>query len=71
MASVTTYDQSCYDLAESFLSDTKFNTKAFRHLLALEIQQVIEDEISFMEQGCYDDAGKWIGTPESARETDL
>lgn len=49
MATVTTYDSMCFDLAEAFLADeNELNTPAARHALALEIQQCIEDEIYFM-----------------------
>ena len=49
MATVTTYDPRCYELAEVFLADTlDLNTEAAKNSLALEIQQVIEDEIYFM-----------------------
>lgn len=60
MATVKTYDPRCYELAESFLADVpRFNNETFKKLLALEIQQVIEDEISFMETGHYDATGKF------------
>lgn len=49
MATVTTYDPRCFELAEMFLEDEKgLNNEHAAHLLALEIQQVIEDEIYFM-----------------------
>ena len=52
MATVTTYDSKCLDLAAAFLADENdLNTSAARHALALEIQQCIEDEIYFMRNG--------------------
>ena len=54
MATVKTYDVKCYELASSFLSDTSdLNHEKARHSLALEIQQVIEDEIEFMREGIF------------------
>ena len=51
MATVKTYDPRSYDLAEVFLSEEQgLNTDAHKHLLALEIQQCIEDEIYFMRE---------------------
>jgi len=47
--SVHSYDQKCHDLAKAFLADhTDINTEINAHNLALEIQQVIEDEIDYM-----------------------
>ena len=44
-----TFDPSCYELAERFLSDEPaLNTEAARTTLASEIQQCIENEIEFM-----------------------
>jgi hypothetical protein len=61
MATVKTYDPRCYELAEVFLADLpKFNNETFKKLLALEIQQVIKDEISFMEAGYYTAKGTLI-----------
>lgn len=52
MATVTTYDSKCWDLAADFLADEDdLNTPAAKHALALEIQQCIEDEIYFMRNG--------------------
>lgn len=52
MATVTTYDSKCWDLACAFLADEDdLNTTAAKHALALEIQQCIEDEIYFMRNG--------------------
>ncbi|MCK1459126.1 hypothetical protein IVB34_12580 [Bradyrhizobium sp. 2] len=52
MATVTTYDSRCWDLAAAFLQDEEdLNTTAAKHALALEIQQCIEDEIYFMRSG--------------------
>jgi hypothetical protein len=52
MATVTTYDSKCWDLAAAFLADEDdLNTPAAKHALALEIQQCIEDEIYFMRNG--------------------
>ena len=49
MATVTSYDSKCLELAKVFLSDeNELNTEKMAHLLALEIQQCIEDEIYFM-----------------------
>ena len=46
MATVTSYDSKCLELAKVFLSDeNELNTEKMAHLLALEIQQCIEDEI--------------------------
>jgi hypothetical protein len=54
MALVKTYDSRCYDLAEIFLSDEPdLNNEKAKHSLALEIQQVIEDEIEFMRKGIF------------------
>lgn len=51
MATVKTYDQKCYDLAMEFLKDEGDLFSALHvHLLALEIQQCIEDEIWFMRE---------------------
>ena len=49
-----TYDQACYDLAESFLDSdpltrAKYNTPPNRHALAQEIQQTIEDFLHDLE----------------------
>ena len=50
MATVKTYDQRCYDLAAIFLGDEpEIHNEANIHVLALEIQQCIEDEIYFMK----------------------
>ena len=51
MATVKTYDPSCLELAKYFLAgvDPELNTDAVAHSLALEIQQCVEDEISFMQ----------------------
>jgi hypothetical protein len=49
MATVKTYDVKCHELAKLFLSDhPDLNTEKLAHMLALEIQQVCEDEITFM-----------------------
>jgi Mn-dependent DtxR family transcriptional regulator len=49
MATVKTYDVKCHELAKLFLSDhLDLNTEKLAHMLALEIQQVCEDEITFM-----------------------
>lgn len=46
---IKTYDQSCHDLATLFLSDEPdLNTATNIHILATEIQQCIENEISHM-----------------------
>jgi hypothetical protein len=51
MATVTTYDPKCLDLAKAFLAaHADLNTERKQHLLALEIQQVIKDEIEFMRE---------------------
>jgi hypothetical protein len=51
MATVKTYDRRCYDLAAIFLGDEpELHNEANIHALALEIQQCIEDEISFMKE---------------------
>lgn len=51
MATVTTYDVRCHELAKHFLSDCHdLNTEKLTHMLALEIQQVVEDEIYFMRE---------------------
>lgn len=51
MATVKTYDQRCYDLAMEFLKEESDLFSALHcHLLALEIQQCIEDEIYFMRE---------------------
>jgi hypothetical protein len=51
MATVKTYDQRCYDLAMEFLKEQKdLFSPIHLHLLALEIQQTIEDEIYFMRE---------------------
>jgi hypothetical protein len=51
MATVKSYDQRCYDLAMEFLKDESDLFSALHvHLLALEIQQTIEDEIYFMRE---------------------
>jgi hypothetical protein len=45
---VKTYDPKCYELAEEFLSDEpELNTEKHRDLLAKDIQQAIEDFISY------------------------
>lgn len=44
-----TYDQRCYDLAAAFLADEPaLNNDRAKHALAIEIQNLIEDEILFM-----------------------
>lgn len=49
MATVKTYDPSCYELAKLFLSDEPgLDSDANARALALEIQQCVEDEIFFM-----------------------
>ncbi len=46
-----TYDPACLELAKKFLADEPdLNTEKMAHMLALEIQQVIEDEICFMRE---------------------
>ena len=51
MATVKTYDPKCHELAKAFLADhPDLNDDRHTHLLALEIQQVIEDEIYFMRE---------------------
>ena len=49
MATVKSYDPRCYELAETFLADEPaLNYPEYIHSLAIEIQELIEDEISFM-----------------------
>jgi len=49
MAKIQTYDERCYELAGWFLSDLpKVSNAGNRHVLALVIQQAIEDEIEKM-----------------------
>lgn len=56
MALVKTYDSRCYELAATFLSEEPdLNHEKARHSLALEIQQVIEDEIQFMRKGIFNE----------------
>jgi hypothetical protein len=47
---VKTYDTRCFDLAAMFLLEepVALNTHANVHNLALEIQQLIEDEIGYL-----------------------
>lgn len=50
---VTTYDAKCYELAEAFAADYEFDParprEHFVKLLALAIQQAIEDEFTEWE----------------------
>lgn len=49
MAKEMTYDSRCWDLAEVFLQDEPgLNTEVAKHQLACEIQDTIENEITFM-----------------------
>lgn len=51
MATTRTYDPACYDLAKKFLADCpELNDERRAHLLALEIQEVVEGEIYFMRE---------------------
>jgi hypothetical protein len=46
-----TYDERCYELAGWFLSDhPKISNATNRHVLALVIQQAIEDQIEYMRK---------------------
>lgn len=54
MTTVKTYDSRCYDLAKIFLADEPaLNNEKAWHSLALNIQQVVEDEIHFMREGMF------------------